>query len=249
MVWDLISPVFCGHCGTRAGVWAISGLLHWELKGELRGHGGGDVIWSVNIGLKSWSFLTHGEKSLLAFPLSPRDSPWCLLNSYYIIMVYMAYFDAFCHLIHVNGLFILPFSTCFFVLQHSRKYLWASPEEWLQPTAKQPHGGCKWQRILGCSVISSETWTWGDQLLLKAKFNILANFAKVCWRRNPVPAPCLWLRGCWSLVDIGLVSAQRSKRAGKLLLQFQRMFPQARKIHSLSSSYISKAGPTPATTL
>lgn len=127
--------------------------------------------------------------------------------------------------------------------------LWASPEERLQPTAKQPHGGCKWQEILGCSVVCSETWAWGDQLLLKAKFSILENFAEVCWQRNPVPAPWLWLRGCWSLMGNGLVSAQRNKRAGKLLLRFKRMFPQACKIHSLSSSYISKAGPTPATTL
>lgn len=53
IVWYLISPIFCGDCGIRAVVWAISGLSHWELKGELKECGGGDVILSVNMGLKS----------------------------------------------------------------------------------------------------------------------------------------------------------------------------------------------------
>lgn len=88
-------------------------------------------------------------------------------------MVYTACLNAFCHLIHMTGLFILPLSTCFFVLQSSSKQPVSFTRGMTAAHSKTTPRGCKWRVALGCRVVCRDTWAWGDQLLLKAKFNIL----------------------------------------------------------------------------
>lgn len=121
--------------------------------------------------------------------------------------------------------------------------LWASPEECLQHTAEQMASGF---RVL---MVCSDPWAWGDQLLLKAKVNILENFTEVLLTKESCPCTLCWAQGVLKFDGQWLGLCTKEQRAGKLLLQFKRMFPQARKIHSLTGSYSSEAAPTPATTL